>query len=405
MRSLPILLVAALSALLLSAATPPSHPASALTGEAVLARAARAYRAAPEWFATVQYVVIIPGAPQHVESQEFGRSAASEAWVRMPDQYVMQVHRGRLYLAEEGRLEPHTESALAAGLQAAIDSAFGGQGPPLAPAPLLLVAALTPQARSDAFRMKLLGPLRVAAVHANTDSAGLPLDEIDLLSENGSVRARFDRTHGWLLAASLTFVPAPGADTIRAEVTYTRHDGPPSPLPPVGALARGRRVSTLTELGGEARPAANRVDPRARFRSLDGSVATLSALPARFIVLEYWASWCAPCRASLPEIARFATWARDSALDVAVRLINTEDQEATPELLRARVRRYLDRLDMRVPCWIDSASSSHRALGSGLPMTVVIEPGGRVLALHSGFRPGLADTLKRQVREFREAAR
>ena len=403
MRSLPVVLVASLSVMLLSAATPPAWQASALTGEAVLARAARAYRTAPEWFGTVQYVVDIPGAPRHVESQEFGWSAVADPWLRMPGQYVMQAHRGRIYLAEEGRLEPHTEASLAAGLQAAIDSAFGGQGPPLAPVPMLLPAALTPQAQRDAFRMKLLGPLRIAGVHARSE--GPTQDDVELLSENGSVRARFDRVHGWLLAASLVFVPAPGADTIRAEVTYTRHSGPPSPLPPVGTLARGRRVSSIAELGGDARAAANRLDPRARFLALDGSVATLSALPARFIVLEFWASWCAPCRASLPEVTRFATWARDSASEVAVRLINTEDQEATPALLRARVQRYLDRLEVRVPCWIDSASSSHRALGSGLPMTLLMESGGRVLALHSGYKPGLADTLKRQIRAFREAAR
>jgi cytochrome c biogenesis protein CcmG/thiol:disulfide interchange protein DsbE len=399
MRATGSPVLACLACLLLAGPAPSSaSPPAAASGDAILERASRAYRETPALFATARYLVRIPGAPLHEESQDFGWGHEVEAWIHMPATYVMQVHHDRLFLVEEGRLEQHIESSMAAGLQAAIDSAFGGQGPPLAPAPLQLKRASNLAQMRDAFRVRLLNPLRTANVRTVVGPSGMPCDDVELAADNGTVHARFDRRHGSLVGASIAFVPAPGADTIRAEVSYTSH---PTPLPqPLSEsrLRAGRRVTRLDALGGDASTASPFIDPGPRFVSKGGAPIGISSLGKRLVVLEFWATWCAPCRAAIPGMAKFAQWARDSTLDVACILINTEESETDITRLRPRVERYLGRLGVNTPCWIDSGGVVHRMLGSGLPLTLLLGADGRVIEMHAGFQAGLADTLTRHVR-------
>ncbi len=46
--------------------------------------------------------------------------------------------------------------------------------------------------------------------------------------------------------------------------------------------------------------------PAATFRTLDGAAVTLSSYAGRIVVLNFWATWCAPCVAELPELDRLA---------------------------------------------------------------------------------------------------
>ena len=398
-RAIAYLVGVCLAQVLLAAPTPLSaSPPTAASGDAILERGSRAYRHTPMLFATARYLVRIPGAPLHEESQDFGWGPGVEAWIRMPAQYVMEAHNDRLFLVEEGRLEPHIEASLTAGLQAAIDSAFGGQGPPLAPAPLELRRANTPLQMRDAFRMKLLHALHTGDVRTVAGPSGAPLDDVELVADNGTVHARFDRGYGNLVEASVVFVPAPGADTISAEVYYTSHSTePPQPLTEA-RLRAGGRVARLDELGGEARNAPEFLDPGPRFVSREGAPIGISSLDRKLVVLEFWATWCAPCRSAIPGIAKFAQWAQDSTSGVGCILVNTEEPETDIAALRSRVGRYLGKLGVSVPCWIDSGGVVHRSLGGGLPMTLLLSADGRLLEMHAGFRADLADTLRQHVR-------
>jgi thiol-disulfide isomerase/thioredoxin len=221
---------------------------------------------------------------------------------------------------------------------------------------------------------------------------------VELVADNGTVHARFDRRHGYLVGASIAFVPAPGADTIRAEVSYTSHaTEPPQPLSEA-QLRAGRRVTRLDELGGEARTASDFLDPGPRFVSRAGAPIGISSLGKKLVVLEFWATWCAPCRGAIPGMAKFAQWAQDSTSDVAAILVNTEEPETDIARLRPRVERYLKKLGVDTPCWIDSGGVVHRSLGGGLPLTLLLGADGRVLEMHAGFHADLADTLVRHAR-------
>ncbi|MCA9615084.1 MAG: TlpA family protein disulfide reductase [Myxococcales bacterium] len=74
---------------------------------------------------------------------------------------------------------------------------------------------------------------------------------------------------------------------------------------PVSALERGTRA------------------PEIGLRDRDGNNVQLSALRGKVVLVDFWASWCAPCRRELPELARLA--ARYADAGVVVLGVNEDD--------------------------------------------------------------------------------
>ena len=104
-----------------------------------------------------------------------------------------------------------------------------------------------------------------------------------------------------------------------------------------------------------------------------------SALPeigrGRPVVLNLWASWCAPCRAEMPVLA--AAQAREPGV-----LFVFANQGESPEV----VRRFLERERHALQeVWLDPAARLGPALGSrGLPTTVFFDAQGRQVGAHVG---------------------
>jgi cytochrome c biogenesis protein CcmG/thiol:disulfide interchange protein DsbE len=107
---------------------------------------------------------------------------------------------------------------------------------------------------------------------------------------------------------------------------------------------------------------------------LDGGSVTLSELKGQPVVLNFWAPWCGPCRAEVPQFSRFAK----SHPEVHVLGVATD---GAPAELRASKQK----LGMDYPVVIaDSATSSAYGV-SILPTTVIVDADGRISTAHAGI--------------------
>ena len=117
----------------------------------------------------------------------------------------------------------------------------------------------------------------------------------------------------------------------------------------------------------------------ASFRDLDGRTQPLGQFQGRTLVLNFWATWCAPCREEMPGFERLARrWSGRGVAFVGV------SQEA-PEI----VARFARELRITYPLWVggDEAGELARRLGNrvqALPFTVVLAPTGVVAAAKLG---------------------
>jgi len=125
--------------------------------------------------------------------------------------------------------------------------------------------------------------------------------------------------------------------------------------------------------GADAYPA-----PRVAYQRLDGGTFTVADAHGKVLFLDFFASWCEPCRLSLPLIERYAR-AHPSVDVVAIDV-------GEPRAVALAFARKMHLANVA----LDPQSLSLGYFGvQGFPTTVVIDPIGKVRAKWSGFNPAI----------------
>jgi len=139
--------------------------------------------------------------------------------------------------------------------------------------------------------------------------------------------------------------------------------------------------------------------PDFTLKRMNGSgKVTLSDLKGSVVVLDFWATWCGPCKRGLPFLNEFYTWAKNEGVDVKIFAVNVweEGQEE-------RVKKFWADNKYLVPVLMgsDDKKLTDNYGISGIPTTFIIGTDGTVIEQHSGFRGGkeMVAGLKKAVTE------
>jgi thiol-disulfide isomerase/thioredoxin len=133
-------------------------------------------------------------------------------------------------------------------------------------------------------------------------------------------------------------------------------------------------------------PDLHEAAPAISLRDLEGGTIELAELAGTPIVLNFWASWCAPCRQEIPEFTAFAKeHPQVQVIGVAVDSGSAEDVERAAKSFG---------ISYRVA--VADSGIVQRYGVSSLPTTVVIGADGNVKASHVGMlnRKGLEAALR-----------
>ena len=156
--------------------------------------------------------------------------------------------------------------------------------------------------------------------------------------------------------------------------------------------ARALAAETVPNLRFQA-PAA----PAATaFQTIDGAPADLSDYAGDVVVLNFWATWCAPCKAEMPSLQRLA----DATAGQGVAVVTMAFGRHNP----AAMARFWDEVGATtLPLHRDPTTDLARALGvRGLPHTVVLDPRGMVVAQLTGEAEWDAPEMLAVLRELAE---
>lgn len=122
------------------------------------------------------------------------------------------------------------------------------------------------------------------------------------------------------------------------------------------------------------------------FRVADGSSIRFSDLHGEWVVLNYWAEWCAPCREEIPELNELRQQGSQRGVEIRVLGVNYDGLEG------ADLNSVMQRMEIEFPVLVDDPRENFRiGRAEVLPMTVVIDPKGTVQAVLVG--PQTAESL------------
>jgi cytochrome c biogenesis protein CcmG/thiol:disulfide interchange protein DsbE len=104
---------------------------------------------------------------------------------------------------------------------------------------------------------------------------------------------------------------------------------------------------------------------------------SLAAYRGKFVYLDFWASWCGPCKRSFPWMGELQKRYGPAGLEVVAINLDTS---------RADADRFLAQVPAGFTVAYDPAGAIARQYAiKGMPSSVLIDPDGRVLQVHAGF--------------------
>lgn len=109
---------------------------------------------------------------------------------------------------------------------------------------------------------------------------------------------------------------------------------------------------------------------------LSGSEIRLEDLKGKPILINFWASWCVPCREEMPLLEKYF-----QKYPQEIQMVAVNDGES-----KAVVRAFADELDLSFPILLDPQSEISRQYNVlGLPSTFFIDEGGIIKFQHTGI--------------------
>ena len=162
-----------------------------------------------------------------------------------------------------------------------------------------------------------------------------------------------------------------GSDAPPAEDTASEA---PTQMAPAGP-STGLQAST------EPEPA-----PDLTLQTMDGETLNLAERPGEVLIVNFWATWCPPCREEIPDLVDLQAELGERGLTVVGVALDEEGEDV--------VRPFLEEYEVNYPIVLDTTTTVSQEFGDvmGLPTTFVIGPDSQIRRRILGIFP--VDDLK-----------
>jgi peroxiredoxin len=395
----------ALAALGLSSSLASRGPDAERQARKTLEASAQAYRRVAGLKDTLTYVIKTASGVQPSKTLEIRLGAGQDVAVNdaLFDAIALN---GKLYLTKSDAPDKYIAQPYSGDFAKSLEAIVGAQGWPFEPLQIAMRLGKDVEGWLNALRFGQLGTLKISGYEKKAID-GRSVDAINFTADNGRIEADFDSTTHFLSRVFMRAHP-PGAPA-DAFIEVVGQLSPKVLESPKGLVAfdPGDRLAVVDVTSLDStRLRTGEPAPSFDLEKLTGARVALSELKGSVVVLDFWASWCAPCWKTLHETQRLADWAAQSGMPVAIFAVNTLEDSPTVAEKKDRATRLFQSQGLKMTCLLDLKNELFHAFGSpGLPSMIVIASDGTVFKYHQGLFPDMQEVVKREIKEASSAVK
>jgi peroxiredoxin len=158
-------------------------------------------------------------------------------------------------------------------------------------------------------------------------------------------------------------------------------------------MLRAFSVFAMTMLVASLAWAATVSGPAPAFtlQSNAGGQVSLASLKGKVVMVNFWATWCVPCRQEMPHLE--ALYEKYNSLGFELLAVNVEKNNAEG------ARKWLQETPVTFPVLFDPENQVTKLYKvQTMPSTVIIGRDGTMRFMHNGYKPGYENDYQTQVR-------
>ncbi len=132
--------------------------------------------------------------------------------------------------------------------------------------------------------------------------------------------------------------------------------------------------------------------PDFTLQTIDGQEITLSKLKGKVVLLDFWATWCGPCRESIPHLIQVYKAYREMGFEMIGISLDKGDTEV--------VRNFAKSMDIPYPIVVATEEVARDYRVTSIPTTFYIDKEGKVREKVSGFNSTIAQQMNSKIADL-----
>ena len=158
-----------------------------------------------------------------------------------------------------------------------------------------------------------------------------------------------------------------------------------------------KKISIFTLLFASFTAFSQKALPSIDIKTLEGKTINSQNLgkSGKVTVLSFWATWCAPCKKEMDEIApKYSEWQKKYNMElIAVTIDNAQSLPKVKPLAAQKGWKYTVLSDV-------NSQFLQNLGGQSVPYTVLLDKNGSIVYTHNGYKPGDELELEKKIAEY-----
>ncbi len=142
----------------------------------------------------------------------------------------------------------------------------------------------------------------------------------------------------------------------------------------------------------EVTPSSGDMAPDFQLKDINGNTMALSAFKGKVVMVEFWATWCPPCKELAPLLTELYNKYKDRGF-VMLSIVSSDEGETT-------VKNFINKYKITYPVLLDNSGAARKYNVSGIPVSFIINKDGKIVNKHLGNTSDIIQELTPEIEKL-----